>query len=127
MGAEIDHLLNGKRVLIVEDDYFIADETRRALESAGAIVIGPASSVESALALIDTTTPDGAILDIRLDGELVFPIAERLQETGIPFVFATAYLGIDIPERYGGYYLSPKPGALDQIAIALFKPRPADH
>ncbi|MBB3564568.1 DNA-binding response OmpR family regulator [Rhizobium sp. BK512] len=65
MGAEIDRLLNGKRVLIVEDDYFIADETRRALESAGAIVIGPASSVESALALIDSTTPDGAILDIR--------------------------------------------------------------
>lgn len=124
MGSESLHLFKGKRILIVEDEYFVADEARRALERAGATVIGPAPSVDIGLALIDEHVIEGAILDIRLDGETVFPIAERLQGIGIPFVFATAYLGSDIPQRYGGYYLAGKPNALDDIATALFNPAP---
>lgn len=124
MGSGSLHLLKGKRILIVEDEFFIADETKLALERAGATVIGPAPSVEIGLALIDEYVVEGAILDIRLDGHTVFPIAERLQDTGIPFVFATAYLGGDAPASFGGYFLAGKPNALDEIARALFDPSP---
>ncbi|WP_348652544.1 response regulator [Rhizobium sp. BG4] len=120
-------LLTGKNILIVEDEYFVADDVRQALEWAGACVVGPAPSVEAGMVLIDTRAIDGAILDIRLDGETVFPIAERLQTMGIPFVFATAYIRSQIPDRYVGYHLCEKPTELGAIAVALFGTARGDH
>ncbi|MFP3546706.1 response regulator [Rhizobium sp. SIMBA_035] len=120
-------LLAGKKILIVEDEYFVADDVRRTLEGAGASVVGPAPSVEAGMALIDTHAIDGAILDIRLDGETVFPIAERLQLLGIPFVFATAYVRNQVPDRYSGYHLCEKPAELGAIAVALFGTARGDH
>ncbi|OWW00118.1 transcriptional regulator [Rhizobium sp. R72] len=120
-------LLAGKRILIVEDEYFVADETRKALVAAGAEVIGPAPSVEIGMSMIDRETPDAAILDIRLEGETVFPIADRLHGLAIPFVFATAHVDADIPEKFGGYLLCEKPTALAEIAIALFASKPRDQ
>lgn len=120
-------LLSAKRILIVEDEYFVADDVRRVLEEAGAIVIGPAPSVEAGMHLIDGFPIDGAVLDIRLDGEAVFPIAERLQELGIPFVFASAFIQGQIPERYAGYYLSEKPTDVGAIAVALFGSSQGNH
>ena len=114
------HLMAGKRILIVEDEYFVADETRQALQAAGALVVGPAPSVEVGMAILDEEEIDAAILDIRLEGETVFPIADRLYTQGIPFVFATAYIDADVPEKFGGYHLCEKPTALSEIAAALF-------
>lgn len=127
MDDENLRFFKGQHILIVEDEYFAADEVRRALDRAGAIVIGPAPSVEIGLELLDQHRVDGAILDIRLDGETVFPIAERLQDTGIPFVFATAFVSVTLPERYIGYVLCEKPTDLGDIAYALFGPRARGH
>jgi CheY-like chemotaxis protein len=121
------HLFTGKHILIVENEYFVADDVRRLLEAAGAVVVGPAPSVDIGLSLIDQSHIDAAILDIRLEGETVFPIAERLQDLDIPFVFATAYLDADIPQRYGGYFLTGKPTELEVIAKALFLPVSSGH
>src|SRR6516225_469716 len=52
-----------KRVLVVEDDYLVAMDIVRALERAGAEVIGPAPGVDSALNALERSAPDGAILD----------------------------------------------------------------
>ncbi|WP_337268258.1 response regulator [Oryzifoliimicrobium ureilyticus] len=120
-------LLAGKHVLIVEDEYLVAAEARRALEKAGAVVVGPAPSVEEGIRLLEVSQVDGAILDIRLDGETVFPIADRLIELNIPFVFATAYTQTELPGRYGGYVLCEKPAELDVIASALFANHHKDH
>ncbi len=120
-------LLLNRKILIVEDEYFVADETRQLLQSNGAVVVGPAPSVEVGLLLIDSEKIDGAILDIRLQGETVFAIAERLQSLGIPFVFATAYLESNVPEQYGGYLLCEKPTELGAIAAALFSSDQRDH
>ncbi|MBW9117310.1 response regulator [Rhizobium cauense] len=109
-------------MLIVEDEFFIADETRKALEAAGAYVIGPAPSVDIGMSMIDDEQIDAAILDIRLEGETVFPIADRLHNESVPFVFATAYIDANIPEKFGGYHLCEKPTALAEIAAALFLP-----
>jgi DNA-binding NarL/FixJ family response regulator len=116
-------LLTGKHLLIVERGDLVADEVRLALEQAGVVIVGPASSVEIGLALLNIIRIDGAVLDIRLEGETVFPLAERLQDAGIPFVFALPHADADIAAKYGGYRLTESLTALAEIAKALFAPR----
>ena len=120
-------LFRGKSVLVVEDDFLLAEQTRRELERNGAIIVGPVPSVELGLELVDTARIDAAILDVNLDGEMVFPIADRLSELNIPFVFASGYDTIKIPKSYSGYVLCEKPTELAVIAVALFAPERFSH
>ncbi len=86
--------LAGKRILVVEDQYLLAADLKRSLEKFGATVIGPAATVERALALIRDAVPplDAAILDINLEfGGTAYPVAEVLRAQNVPFVFATGY------------------------------------
>lgn len=87
--------LGHARVLLVEDDFIVAFDMQTMLEEQGAEVIGPASSVAHARSLLSNAEPNVAVLDVNLNGELVFPLAEDLQRRGIPFVFATAYADDD--------------------------------
>jgi CheY-like chemotaxis protein len=88
-----------RRVLVVEDEYFIADDLVRALERRGAEVVGPASTVQQALELLSSTAEiSGAVLDVNLRGERVFPLADELMRRGVPFVFATGYDQGSLPE-----------------------------
>jgi ActR/RegA family two-component response regulator len=92
--------LQGRRLLIVEDDYVIASDLARALEDRGVEVVGPAGSVEDAMELIDTAELDGAVLDISLGEEKSYPIADELAMRGVPFVFASGYDAIVVPTAY---------------------------
>jgi DNA-binding response OmpR family regulator len=84
--------LQGCRVLLVEDDFLIADDFARRLTIAGADVIGPAATLAAALALYQSSgTIHAVILDINLRGETVFPLAHRLQQDAVPFLFCTGY------------------------------------
>ena len=65
---------DGKRILVVEDEYLIADDLRTQLTAHGATVVGPVASVNEALALIESRAIDAAILDINLDAETTFPV-----------------------------------------------------
>src|SRR3712207_8803154 len=71
--------LTGRRILVVEDEYFIADDIARALTGLGAEIVGPAPDVESAAALLSQRPVDWAVLDINLQGEMVYPVAEALR------------------------------------------------
>jgi CheY-like chemotaxis protein len=82
---------SGNRVLIVEDQYLVADELGRAVNQLGGEVIGPARCVEDALRLAEETRPDLALLDINLDGGSVYPAARKLRRMKIPLIFATGY------------------------------------
>ncbi len=114
-------LLEGRNVLVVEDEYFIADDMRRVFEENGATVIGPVGSVEDALAILSEAPPiDGAVLDINLRQTMVFPIADLLRQRGVPFVFATGYESIVIPERLRDAVHCEKPGEAARVADALF-------
>jgi CheY-like chemotaxis protein len=87
-----DHALSldGRRVLIVEDEYLIAMEVKGWLQHAGAKVVGPVPSVERALDLIEDDDIDAAVLDFNLgDGATALPIAARLDALGVPHLFAT--------------------------------------
>ena len=79
------HIL-GRSVLLVEDDLLVAWDIEQMLTAAGVRVLGPASSVGAALALLKTERPDAAILDLKLRGELVTPVARKLRHMGVPFV-----------------------------------------
>jgi DNA-binding NtrC family response regulator len=84
--------LAGRRILLVEDEYLIAEIMEEWLCRAGAEVIGPVPSVTQALESIgdDLGRVDGAVLDVNLgNGETSYPIADKLTECGVPYLFAT--------------------------------------
>ena len=81
----------GRSVLLVEDEMMIAWDIEQTLTHAGMRVLGPASSVKRAMSLIAAERPDAAILDLKLRGELVTPVAKKLRALEVPFVLATAY------------------------------------
>ncbi len=83
--------LRSLKVLIVEDAWAVAEQLRTILELLGHQPVGPASSLAEGLALAELDGLDAAILDIRLDGDSVFPLAERLAERGLPFGFVSGY------------------------------------
>jgi DNA-binding NtrC family response regulator len=84
--------LAGRRVLVLEDEYFIAEDLAQALDAAGATVVGPFGNMESALAaLAGRPELDVGILDVNLQGRRSYAVAEALQERGVPFIFLTGY------------------------------------
>jgi len=80
-----------RRVLVVEDSFMTARSIVRLLEDLGVKVVGPASSVQKAMVLLDTTRIDAAVLDINLGNETVEAVAQRLDAEGVPFVFVSGY------------------------------------
>lgn len=118
--AALTATLRGRRILLVEDDYMMAQDLANELQGAGVDVLGPVPDIRGALALLDAgPAPDGAILDINLGGEMVYSLADTLQERDIRFVFATGYEGWSIPERYRNLPRLEKPLGLRQIAEVL--------
>lgn len=83
--------LAGRRVLLVEDEALAAMEMESILTGAGCEVVGPAARLDRAMTLAEAGGFDAAVLDVNLDGEFVFPLAERLRQAGVPFVFMTGY------------------------------------
>ncbi len=88
-------VFQGMKILVVEDDFIVAFDMQSMLEEEGAQVLGPASSVREAQALLAAQTPQAAVLDVNLNGEYVFPLVELLRAKGVPFLFATAYADDD--------------------------------
>src|SRR3954454_8696852 len=77
--------LRGLHILIVEDEWSMAGDLARFFSNMGAIILGPAATVEQASEHTDQA--EAAILDVNLNGRRVFPIADKLMRRGIPFVF----------------------------------------
>jgi len=88
--------LMGLRLLVVEDEAMVAMMIENMLDDLGCVVVGVAGTVSRGLALVgdDSIDLDGAILDVNLGGEKVYPIAEALCSRHVPFIFSTGY-GID--------------------------------
>lgn len=107
--------LAGTRILVVEDEYYLADDLVRALRSHGADVAGPVGTLAQAEALVAKGRIDCAILDINLRGEMAFPVADRLGEAGVPFLIATGYSRSHLPERFGEIPRLQKPYDADQL------------
>ncbi len=122
--------LRGRRILVVEDDYLLAQVLTDFLEQADFHVVGPVGSLEEALALVENEPGsfDGAILDINLHGSNSYPVADALVARSIPFLFATGYGRDALEGRYRDHPRCEKP--FDQATLlsvfgALFNNRAA--
>jgi DNA-binding response OmpR family regulator len=83
--------LKGKRILVVEDEALIAVMVEDMLIDMGSDVVGPAATIEAALALARAEAIDAAILDVNVRGERIDPVADALMARGVPVLFATGY------------------------------------
>lgn len=107
---------DGCCILIVEDEYLLADDIRRALSGAGAEVCGPFATVASACrALDDAARIDCALLDVNLSGEMVFGLADMLVAREIPFAFTTGYDRDALPARFEGIPRLERPTRANSI------------
>jgi CheY-like chemotaxis protein len=96
-----ERTLEDRCILVVEDEYFLADDLRELLADAGAEVLGPVASIAEANKLIASGAPiDAAVLDVNLSGQAVFPVADALQARNVPFVFTTGYDRWTLPDRF---------------------------
>lgn len=114
-----DQSLAGITILVVEDDFLIADDLSRELRDEGARVLGPAASLAEGLAQVADQRPDLAVLDIDLDGQPVFPLADALRAQAVPFLFATGLDPEALPERFRDVPRFDKPVRLQAVIAAL--------
>ena len=117
--------MNGLRVLVVEDLEFLAELIADMLSDAGAIVVGAASSVTSALSELRGQRVDIVCLDIMLGAELSFTIADTLSAQRIPFVFVTACDPTIVPERHRQQPLIDKMDLVAQLVATCTAVRAA--
>jgi CheY-like chemotaxis protein len=108
-----------RRVLVVEDEMIVAGMLQRMLTDLGYAVVGPATAVDEAMQIIDGGGIDAAVLDINLDGQMSYPVADKLATRGIPFVFSTGYGGEALPDGYEGTPVLKKPFRRSGLGDAL--------
>jgi len=112
-------LLDGSRVLVVEDDPFIALDIMNMLREAGAQTRGPAMSLARALELAATEDFDCAILDVMLRDGLVFPAASILRQKGVGLVFYTGQYNLeDLKRDWPAAQVLLKPATSEQLVQA---------
>jgi CheY-like chemotaxis protein len=113
-------VVQDKSVLLVEDSLIIALDAEDILRRLGAAHVATAGTVEHALEVIETERPALALLDINLGDQTSFPIADRLRQAGIPFLFATGYgEQAQLPDQHSGRMVVQKPYTLENVARAL--------
>lgn len=102
--------LAGRRILVVEDEFFVAEDLSDMLRTAGAEVVGPVSTLPAALQLVEcNASPDAAILDINLCGQPVYPLTQELGRRCVPMMFLTGYAPESIPREFAGVLVCEKP------------------
>lgn len=112
--------LKNCRILIVEDEYVIADLLASELAAAGAIVVGPVGTLPQALRIVEAEDDvDAAVLDVNLGGKKVFPVADILSARQIPFVFLTGYDPETIPGKFARIGICDKSDSAEEIMAAL--------
>lgn len=116
----VDPRFSGLRIFVAEDEYLIATEVHEILTNAGAEVLGPVASVEDGHELLSREAQiDGAVLDVNLRGGMIFPVADALQERGVPVIFATGYDAGVLPDRFASTPRVEKPHHAQQLTDVL--------
>jgi CheY-like chemotaxis protein len=112
--------LQGRRVLVVEDDMMIAMMVEDMLTDLGCAVVGPANGLDQGQALADASGGiDAALLDVNLGDDTVFPLADRLRARGVPLIFSTGYGEGGLREADRGCPVLRKPYRASDVAAAL--------
>lgn len=106
-------------MLVVEDEFFLADDLQLALVRHGATIVGPVATLRHARQIARTEPIDFGILDINLQGEMVFALAEDLRALAIPYIFVTGYDPVSMPHRYRAMPRLQKPFSDSQVVDAV--------
>ena len=118
--------LQGKKILVVEDEAIIGMYTEDTLVDAGALVLGPVATLKEAFAVLDTARDlDAVALDLNLNGDSSGPLADALAERELPFIMLTGYDTKGIPEGHRDRPLVGKPynsKHLVEAFVDLLKP-----
>jgi CheY-like chemotaxis protein len=117
-----DQLLAGRRILVIEDEMLVLMALEDMMSDFGCTSITVAGNLEEALALIAAQPFDLATLDVNLHGERSYPVADALNDAGVPFAFSTGYGGYGIDEGYGIHPVLDKPfdgPQLERVLTAL--------
>jgi CheY-like chemotaxis protein len=114
--------LDGRRVLVVEDESLVAMLLETILEDMGCTPVGPAANIDDGMAMAtDGQHLDAALLDVNVAGRQVFPVAQALKDRGIPFVFSTGYGEGGLPDEWRGQATIQKPFTEAAVRDALMK------
>jgi DNA-binding NtrC family response regulator len=112
--AEVDNLA-GCRVLVLEDEYFLASDLEQELTARGAIVVGPFAEISKTKDQVANGGFDVAVIDIDLRGEPSFSIADELIRRRIPFIFVTGYSPEVLPVRFQRARRCEKPVYMSEV------------
>lgn len=111
--------LTGRRILLVEDELLISCMLEDMIEDLGCTLVGPAARVDQALRLVAGETIDAVILDVSLDEQLSYPVADALVARGIPFLFSTGYDRDRLRDGYRSFAMLQKPFYPSELAKVL--------
>jgi DNA-binding NtrC family response regulator len=112
-------VLRHRRILVVEDEYMIAQEIADVLVAVGAEAVGPVPRVSEAMQLLASEGIEGALLDVNLHNEAIWPVVDALRARHVPVVLATGYDVNVIPPAYAHLPRCEKPVTGQDIIRAL--------
>jgi CheY-like chemotaxis protein len=115
----MDNSLSGRRILVVEDEMMVLMLIEDMLGDLGCEAVSTAATVDQALALMDGRTFDVAMLDVNLNGQNSYPVADALAARDIPFVFSTGYSDHVTKAGYPGRPVLQKPFRFEQLVEVL--------
>ncbi|MEO7655294.1 MAG: response regulator [Sphingomicrobium sp.] len=114
-----DQLLSGRHVLVIEDEMLVLMVIEDMLSDLGCTSITVAGNIEKALELIASQSFDLATLDVNLNGRRSHPIAQALNEAGVPFAISTGYGEHGVGADYGDRPVLSKPYSPTQLVAVL--------
>ena len=119
--VQVSDALAGLRLLVVEDEALVAMLIEDALLDLGCEVVGPAGTVRAALRFAAAARGelDGALLDVNLGGEKVYPVADVLAKAGVPFLFVSGYGAAGLDAAHSGATVVKKPFAREDLARGI--------
>src|SRR5215813_697303 len=108
-------VMRGRRLLLIEDETLVGMMMHDTLTELGFDVIGPVNTLSGAAEAIKREDFHAAILDVNLNGEFIYPLADVVAARGLPFVFVTGYGAEGIDPRFAGVPVLQKPIEIDQL------------
>ncbi|WP_286159014.1 PAS domain S-box protein [Methylobacterium sp. Leaf456] len=111
--------LGGQRILVAEDEFYLAGDTARAFEAVGATVLGPYAGEAAALDGLGHAAPTGAVVDIDLGGRVSFALPRALAARGVPFAFVTGHEALALPPDLAEVPRLVKPVELRRVVATL--------
>ncbi|MFB3817122.1 MAG: response regulator [Candidatus Methylomirabilales bacterium] len=118
-GAHVTTEARPQRILIAEDEGVTSLRIAGIVEALGCTVVGPAASPREALNYLESSDVDGAVLDVNLNGQPVYAVADRLALRKVPFFFLTGYGSAAIPPAHADRCVVQKPFSSAELARAL--------